>query len=118
MRMAAALWREWRTDEIQPAELAEAVNPEVQPLIEKLSQLQEILGRWNDLRVIGATAGSAVAAMSGLNGSADSRVLRDIERLRQRCQRGEERQIAAFRRWLASWKPFARRNPAKVLFAR
>jgi sigma-B regulation protein RsbU (phosphoserine phosphatase) len=29
VRMAAALWREWRVDEIQPAELAEAVNREL-----------------------------------------------------------------------------------------
>jgi sigma-B regulation protein RsbU (phosphoserine phosphatase) len=29
VRMTAALWREWRDDEIQPAELAEAVNREL-----------------------------------------------------------------------------------------
>jgi sigma-B regulation protein RsbU (phosphoserine phosphatase) len=29
VRMAAALWREWRVDEMQPAELAEAVNREL-----------------------------------------------------------------------------------------
>jgi sigma-B regulation protein RsbU (phosphoserine phosphatase) len=29
VRMAATLWREWRVDEIQPAELAEAVNREL-----------------------------------------------------------------------------------------
>ena len=38
---------------------------------------------------------------------------REIERLQQRCQRSEVRQIALFHRWLKTWKPFARKHPVR-----
>lgn len=85
-------------------------------IVEQLEKLQEILGDWRDANDILDRLGVAKVATTAVNGAAGSPVVKGIAALTRQHQRVQERQLAAFRRWMKAWFAFRKRNPSKVLF--